>query len=198
MIAFAHDRTENANDRFIEMLPKIRNQAFLAFRSRDPETRAELIQEAVANAFVAYDRLVKLGKPDIAYPSPLAGYAIRQVISGRRVGTKLNQRDVMSPANRRVTVEQLHRYDHGDGAWKEVLVEDKHAGPAETAAARLDVAKWFRKLPATKRRVARVLATGETTQATAKKFSLTAGRVSQLRRELQASWQTLQGEPVPA
>ena len=55
-----------------------------------------------------------------------------------------------------------------------------------------------RKLPATKRRVARVLATGETTQATAKKFSLTAGRVSQLRRELQASWQALQGETVAA
>ena len=194
MIAFAHDRTENANDRFIEMLPKIRHQAFLAFRSRDPETRAELIQEAVANAFVAYDRLVKLGKPDIAYPSPLAGYAIRQVLSGRRVGTKLNQRDVMSPANRRVTVEPLQRFDRHDAVWKEVLVEDRHAGPAETAAARIDIAKWFRKLRSRNRKIAKALALGESTLATAKKFGLSSGRVSQLRQELRQSWRSMQGE----
>ena len=114
------------------------------------------------------------------------------------MGTPVNKRDVLSPANRRVTVQPLQHFDQGDGEWKEVLVEDKHAGPAETAAARLDVAKWFRKLPLTKRRIARVLAGGETTLATARRFGLTAGRVSQLRRELQASWRELQGEPVAA
>ena len=198
MIAFAHDRLDCVHDRFVAMLPQIKQQAAVAFRSRQPEEREELVQEVIANTYVAFARLVELDKADLAYATPLASYAVRQVVSGRRVGNRLNVRDVMSPANRRVTVEQLHRYDHGDGAWKESLVEDKHAGPAETAAARLDVAKWFRKLPAMKRRVARVLATGETTKTTAKKFSLTAGRVSQLRRELQASWQALQGEPVAA
>ena len=198
MIAFAHDRLDCVHDRFVAMLPQIKQQAQLAFRSRQPEEREELVQEVIANCYVAFARLVELDKVDLAYPTPLASYAVRQVVSGRRVGSRLNVRDVMSPANRRVTVEPLQHYDRRDCEWKEALVEDKHAGPAETAAARLDVAKWFRKLPSTKRRVARVLATGETTQATAKKFSLTAGRVSQLRRELQASWQVLQGEPVPA
>lgn len=198
MIAFAHDRLDCVHDRFVAMLPQIKRQAAVAFRSRQPEEREELVQEVIANTYVAFARLVELDKADLAYATPLAMYAVRQVVSGRRVGSRLNMRDVMSPANRRVTVEPLQHYDRRDCEWKEVLVEDRHAGPAETAAARLDVAKWFRKLPATKRGVAHVLATGETTQTTAKKFNLTAGRVSQLRRELQTSWQTLQGETIAA
>ena len=194
MIAFAHDRLDCVHDRFVSMLPQIKQQAQLAFRSRQPEEREELVQEVIANTYVAFARLVELDKADLAYATPLASYAVRQVVSGRRVGNRLNVRDVMSPANRRVTVEQLHRYDHGDGAWKESLVEDRHAGPAETAAARLDVAKWFRKLPSRNRKLAKTLATGESTQATAKKFNVTAARVSQLRRELEASWLAMQGE----
>ncbi len=200
MIAFAKHSVSSASTHqdFVAMLPAIRRHAQRAFRGHDPAERDELVAEVIADAFVAFRRLVELGKRDLAYATPLAMYAVRHVRSGRRVGTPVNKRDVLSPANRRITVEPLQHFDHGDGEWKEVLVEDKHAGPAETAAARLDVAKWFRKLPAAKRRIARVLATGETTKATARKCGLSEGRVSQLRRELQASWRELQGEPVAA
>ena len=200
MISFAKHSVSNESryQDFLVMLPAIRRHAQLAFRGLDPVERDELVAEVVADAFVAYRRLSELGKRELAYATPLAMYAVRHVRSGRRVGTPVNKRDVLSPANRRVTVQPLQHFDQGDGEWKEVLVEDKHAGPAETAAARLDVAKWFRKLPLTKRRIARVLAGGETTLATARRFGLTAGRVSQLRRELQASWRELQGEPVAA
>lgn len=198
MIAVAKQavHAESLYESFLEMLPAIQRYARHAFRGQDPVEREELIAEVVADALVAFRRLTELGKSRLAYATPLAMYAVRHVRSGRRVGTPVNQRDVLSPANRRVAVEPLQRFSHDDGEWQEVLVEDRHAGPAETAAARLDVAKWFRKLPVAKRRIARVLAGGETTQATAKKFGLTAGRVSQLRRELQASWRALQGEPV--
>lgn len=196
MIAFAKTSVASPQDRFLELLPSIERQARKAFYDRPPAEREELIQEVVANAYVAFTRLVELGKQELAYATPLTMYAVRHVHSGRRVGTPVNKRDVLSPANRYVTVEPLQQFDRSDGEWKEVLVEDKHVGPAETAAARLDVAKWFRRLPLTKRRVARVLATGETTKATAKKLGLSSGRVSQLRRELQASWRELQGEPA--
>jgi hypothetical protein len=121
----------------------------------------------------------------------LAWYAIKQVRTGRRVGSRLNIRDVLSPANRRVVVQ--HWQDDG---WQEVLVEDRHARPAETAAARIDVAAWFRSLSRKKRRVVRKLAQGETTGSVARMFGLPAGRVSQLRRELAESWEEFQGEPV--
>ena len=38
------------------------------------------------------------------------------------------------------------------------------------------------------------LATGETTKKAAKRFRVTPGRISQLRRELQQNWQDFQGE----
>lgn len=196
MIAFAKHSvsSESTHQDFVAMLPAIRRHAQLAFRGLDPVEHDELVAEVIADAFVAFRRLAELGKQQLAYAAPLAMYAVRHVRSGRRVGTSVNKRDVLSPANRHVTIEPLQQFDRGDGEWKEVLVEDKHAGPAETAAARLDVAKWFRTLPPAKRRVARVLAEGETTLATAKRFGLTAGRVSQIRRELQTSWRAMHGE----
>ena len=145
-----------------------------------------------------HTRLVELGKQDVAYATPLAQYAIRQVRSGRRVGSKLNQRDVMSPANQRVYIERLDQYDTADGNWKEVVVEDRHATPADTAAARLDLAQWFRSLPRRNRRIAKVLAYGESTAAAAKQFGISPARVSQLRQELRQSWQALQGELAAA
>jgi len=42
------------------------------------------------------------------------------------------------------------------------------------------------------------LATGETTNAAAKKFRISAGRISQLRRELEESWKKFQGDLVAA
>jgi uroporphyrinogen-III synthase len=68
----------------------------------------------------------------------------------------------------------------------------------QTAAARIDVAAWFRSLARKKRRIAQTLARGEGTGKVARMFGLTAGRVSQLRRELAESWEEFQGEPVAA
>lgn len=196
MIASAPTHRDEAHDQFLALLPKIRRQAALAFRSQPPDTRDDLIQEAVANAYVAYRRLVELGKRDIVFPTPLARYAVRQVRSGRRVGTRLNTRDVLSPANRRVVVESLVQFDPVDRVWKETLVEDRHAGPAETAAVRIDFARWFRSLPIKRRHIAALLAGGATTKAAARKSNLSPGRVSQVRRELEEAWARFQAEPV--
>ena len=155
----------------------------------------------MANAFAAFTRLVERGKEDVARPTPLAWYAIRQVRTGRRVGAKLNIRDVTSryaQLAKGIVVERLDKFDQQNGEWREALVEDRHAGPAETAAARIDVAAWFRSLSRKKRRVARKLARGETTGTVARMFGLSAGRVSQLRRELAKSWEVFQGEPTAA
>lgn len=196
MISIAHDQSENAHARFLAMLPQIEQIALHSFRGQQPEARAELVQEVVTNCYLAYCRLVQLGKIDRVFATPLARYAVRQINSGRRVGAKLNTGDVLSPANRRVHVEPLERYVRQDEQWKEAVVEDRRATPAETACARLDIAEWFRSLPHRHRQVAQALANGETTGSAAKKYQLTAGRVSQLRRELHASWQKCQGEYV--
>jgi hypothetical protein len=201
MIVIAHRRRnrpkQTSHADFERMLPQIREQARLAFRFARPELKEELIAETIANAFVAFSRLVQLGKQDVAYATPLAQYAIKQVRCGRRVGTKLNIRDVSSrhaQVAKGITLERLDKFDHDVGEWREALVEDRKAGPAETAAARIDVADWFRSLARKKRRIARELARGEGTGKVARMFGLTAGRISQLRRE----WAEFQGEVAVA
>jgi hypothetical protein len=200
MITFARPSPNDigSHDKFLAMLPTIREQAHLAFRSFDHEAREELIAETIANAWCAFARLVERGKEDVAHSTPLAWYAIRQVRCGRRVGSAIKSRDVMSLANRHVVVEPLDWFDDQAGEWREALVEDKHAGPADTAAARIDVAAWFRSLGRTKRRIAKLLARGEGTGAVATKFGLSPGRISQLRAELQESWLAMQGKAVAA
>lgn len=203
MIAIAKSSVpaDAVQDPFLKMLPAIQQQASHACRTQDAEARDEFVQEVVANAYLAFLRLVERGKEHLAYATPLARYAIRQIRTGRRVGARLNVRDVSSlhaRLTKRITVERLDRCDRDTGEWQEILVEDQHAGPAETAAARVDLAAWLRALSRTKRRVAKKLAKGETTGEVARMFNLSAGRVSQLRRELEASWLAFQGEPVAA
>ena len=91
-------------------------------------------------------------------------------------------------------METLDRFDKTKQEWKEVLVEDKHAGPAEIAASRIDFAAWLRLLPRRLRRIAETLAQGETTKKAAKRFHVSPGRISQLRRELQQNWDDFQGD----
>lgn len=188
-------------EQFVSLLPLIEEQARYAFRNQTFERREELIAEVIANAFVAFKRLVERGLSDVVYPTPLARYAIKQVRAGRRVGAKLNVRDVSSEyaqREKRFSVERLDRFDERKGEWQEAVVEDRKVGPADTAAARLDISDWLATLPRQKRRVAETLARGETTKATARKFAVSPGRISQLRRELESAWREFQGEVLMA
>jgi hypothetical protein len=186
---------------FEKLLPTIEKQASIAFRDSPHSEREEQVAETVANAFCAYQRLVERGKAEIAYATPLAQYAILQVRAGRRVGTKLNVRDVSSPYcqhRKRVRVERLDHYDSEEGGWQEIVVEDRRATPADVAATRIDFATWLRSLRSKHRRIAKTLATGETTTNVARKFRVSQARVSQIRGELRDCWLAFQGEPLPA
>jgi hypothetical protein len=191
------ERKGMVHEQFLAMLPRIRRQALVAFRDRGAEARQELAAEVVANAFCAYTRLVRRGKHDLAYPTPLAKYAIRQVRDGRRVGGRLNSQDIMSPGAGRLhgfTVERFDKKDQQTGILNEQLVEDRRAGPAATAAARLDLAAWLRSLSRRNRKIAKALSVGETTGGVAQQFGLSAGRVGQLRLWLREHWETFQGD----
>ena len=186
---------------FMGMLPKICRYARHAFRHLSPECREESVQDVVCNALVAFSRLADHGKIELAYPTVLARYGIVQHRCGRRVGTRLNILDITSPycrANKGVVVGRLDRYDANEEAWREILIEDRHAGPAEIATSRIDFAGWLKTLSRRDRKLALKLATGENTGKVAKLFKVSAGRISQIRRELMESWRTFVGEePMP-
>ena len=95
-----------------------------------------------------------------------------------------------------ILVGQLDCCDEPTGQWQEILVEDRHSGPAEVATTRIDFAAWFDSLPERTRKVAEALASGEATSHVAQMFGCSASRVSQLRRELHHSWRAFQGEAM--
>lgn len=177
--------------RFLAMLPAIRRQAEWAFRRHDADAREEAVQEVVATALVIFRRLVERQRTEAAYPSSLAGFAIRRVRSGRRVATRLNARDVSSPYCRirtGVRVRHLGLFCREDHLWQAHLVENRFAGPAEIAATRIDFGCWLAGLPARLQSIAKILATGEGTGEAARRLGVSSGRISQLRRQLEDSW----------
>ena len=195
------DRIPDWHPRFLAMVPAIRRTAGLCFRKLPLDLRQEMVEETIANSLLAYARLVERGKEDLAFPSALARFAVAQVRQGRQVGNRLNSKDVSSrwaQQRKGFQVQRLDQFDAGDEEWKEVLIEDGRATPAEIAASRIDFAAWLASMPSLRRRIARCLATGEGTMEAARQFAVSPGRISQIRREFHASWLTFQGEPLPS
>jgi hypothetical protein len=187
---------------FLAMLPAIVTHARIAFRHLNPEARAEAVQEVVCNALKAFARLVQLKKTDLAYPTVLARYAVAQFRDGRRVGSHLNVREVLSAyaqKHKGFTVERLDHFDEEENQWCEAVVQDtKTASVSDIVAFRVDFADWLASLSRRDRRIAESLAIGNRTGDVAKRFRLCAGRISQLRRELAESWRAFVGESPEA
>jgi hypothetical protein len=194
-------RTSRWNDKFLQLLPSIQEQAEYAFRRVPIDAREDLILEVVAAAYVLFVSLCRRGKTALVYPTPLAKFAIRHVREGRRIGSRCNSLDITSPcscAAKRTTIERLDRFNPRHGDWREVLVEDRTAGPAEIVMTRLDFASWLSTLSNRDRQLAEKLVLGETTGRVARTFRISAARVSQLRRELCANWHRFVGELADA
>jgi hypothetical protein len=183
---------------FLKMLPTIQTCARLAFRSLKPELRAERTQEVVCNALCAYFRLYQLGKVDLAYPTVLARYGVAQVKEGRRVGGHLNIQDVSSEycqQQKSIVINRLDHFDDEENAWQEAVIQDTRAAPVpDIVSFRIDFAEWLALLPRRYRRIAQTLAAGNTTGEVARRFDVSDGRISQLRRKLESAWQAFQGE----
>ncbi len=172
---------------FMAMLPAIERSARQALRKYPRWEREEALQAVTAHAAAAYARLAQLDKAQLAYPGPLASYGLKSYRGGRLVGGRENSNDVGSQSCRR---------KHGCQAqpWQETLSQTHRSTPAELAALRIDFGDWLNTLSVRDRRLAHELARGEQTMHVAAMFRLTAGRVSQLRRQLYRSWRAFVGE----
>jgi hypothetical protein len=159
----------------------------------------ELIAEVVALAFCMFVTLAKRGRIDLAFPTPLAAYGCRQALTGRRAGASLNVNDVTSrhcQQRKRIRVEQLDRFDTQHREWREAVVEDHRTPVPDQVAFRCDFPEWLKTLRRRDRKIAEMLARGEGTTKTAKRFKVSLGRISQMRRELHDAWTTFHGEPI--
>ena len=186
-------------DRFLAMVPVIERQARFAFRKLDANSGEEAVAEVVANALVAYARLVELGKEDLAYPTVLARYAVAQIRAGRHVGSGQKKNDVLAGIAGRshgVIAESLYRFDAKTGRWVEATVEDKRTPVPDQAAFRCDFPAWLATHAPRDRQIAESLSMGHSPSEVAHQFRISRGRISQLRREFHDSWQEFHGEAL--
>lgn len=191
------EKKSNWQQRFLALLPVIVNYVRPAFRELGPEAKAEAVQEAVANALVAYSRLVEQGRESVAFATVLAKFAIAQVRSGRQVGGRLNIKDISSKycqQRKGVRLGRLDRFDPQENCWQEAVVEDYRTPVLDQVAFRFDFPAWLQTLPPRDRKIARALAAGERTTDLAARFGVSLARISQLRREFERSWLAFHGE----
>jgi hypothetical protein len=183
------------------MLPVIRKYANNAFRYLDPEAREDAVHEVIANAVVAFARLVKLGKADLGYPTVLARYGVAQFRDGRRVGNRVRISEILSDYAQRqkgFLVERLDGFEKESGEWLEAIVEDARTPVPDQVGFRMDFPAWLKLQTRRNRRIAEALAVGNTTGEVARRFKVTSGRISQLRRQFHQSWKEFQGDTTAA
>lgn len=184
---------------FLDVLPAIRTHAQIQFRRWPRERREDAVQEAIASACASYHGLAAAGRCHVAHPSTLAAFAVKHVRAGRHVGGSQDRaRDAMS-----AVAQRRHRFttsSYCDGrdsdGLLQITIADRRTPVPDLAAFRIDFACWLRTLTRRDRRVVLALASGERTSAVAERFTISAARVSQLRRRYERAWAVFQGQPA--
>ena len=179
---------------FVAMLPEINTWLRLAFRQLGGEAREDAIEEGVVHSLLSYSRLHGKGRAEKANASSLAWYAVRAVKGGRPAVGRMNRKE---PLSRYAQVGSGIRFEHHDGQWIDKLVADKRAPIVDQVAAKMDVSAWFGSLTQRTKQIAKDLALGCSTSEVANKHGVTAGRISQLRRMLEESWDAFQQQATP-
>ena len=179
------------------MLPQIERLTEQLYRHFEPNRRDEAKQSAIVHCLLSYMRMHRRGRAHFATASTLVWYANLQVKCGRPAGGRMNGKDLLSEyAQRRrgFKVAQLHAYDPSTGSLIDSLADDIRAPIPDVVAVRLDSRAWFASLGPRSRGIAADLAKGCSTSEVARKHGVSAGRISQLRRELENSWTQFQHE----
>jgi hypothetical protein len=196
---------EALHHHFLLILPRIELHARV--RSRHlvcPAQRDDFICEAVALAWRSFLRLAERGKDATQFPSALATGVVRAVRSGRRLRGQERSRDVMSAAAQRrhgFRVEELlppaiHERFRSEplgqrcqDAFEERLKDNTQTPVLDQVVFRCDFPAWLLTLVQRNRMVVDELMAGEGTGDVARKFGLSPGRISQLRRQFEDGWQ---------
>ena len=109
----------------------------------------------------------------------------------------MNCKDVSSTycqLQKGLTLERLDRYDKYEGVWLEAVVQDHRTPVIDQVWFRIDSPEWLSRLAERQRQIAEALAAGSRTGEVAKEYGVSAGRISQMRREFEDSWDELHGE----
>lgn len=179
---------------FLSIMDKIETHACICFRDiKCPAKKADRIAEVIGLCWRWFRRLAERNKDATQFPSALADFAVRAVRSGRRVCGQLRPNDVLSEVaqqNRGFTVEKLPDYSTLNGTpIEEALQDNTRSAVPDQVAFRIDLPAWRRTHTQRNRRIMDDLMMGERTQDVARKYRMSAGRISQLRYQFKRDWQ---------
>jgi DNA-directed RNA polymerase specialized sigma24 family protein len=198
-----------AHRQFEAALPDL-HKTFRYLLRRRWRDREDLLAEAVACAWKAWRGLMDKGRDPVAVGvTGIAAFAARHTLKGRRIGNRnagRHRMDVQHPRARKLGGYEIVSYDSGaamgtesgPAAWKEWVAADRHMGPADAAAFRVDFSDWLASLPGRRRRTAELLAEGRGTLEVAAQVGVSPPAVSQARSWLEKNWKEFQREYPPA
>jgi hypothetical protein len=185
--------TDHLHAAFLTILPRIELHGRVYFRHKKGDKRDEAIAEMVALAWKSFVNCVRNGKNPLEFPMALARRAAQGVHNGRRLCGQEKIKDVLSPR-----AQQQHNFTvvslpegsslHGN-VFDEALIDNTQTPVPDQVSFRIDFPAWRLTRSERDRRVIDDLMLGERTLDVADKHGLTAGRVSQLRRDFQQDWE---------
>jgi hypothetical protein len=203
---------EDLHAAFLHLLPRLQRHCQIYFRHvACPATRDDRIADTVALAWRWFLRLHERGKNIDTFPMAFIFLVARAVQSGRRLCGQHESKDVMNPITQkrhhfrveslpvstRTAQESLSSRPGGQrlhDVFEERLVDNRVTPPDEQAIFRIDFTSWLESLTPRERRIIEAMAANERTKDISKAFSLSEGRISQLRREFHDGWQRFCGD----
>jgi hypothetical protein len=186
---------------FLTMLPTLERYACFAFRHLLAEARDNAVREVIANCLCAYHRIYERNELRRAFALALVRFAVAQYHAGRRVGTAWNSRDVYSAQAQQEADIEIHPLEtpgEQSDQWQESLTDNHQTPVPDQVHFRIEFPRWLDAQTNRNRQIAETLAFGYSTGEVARKFNLSAARISQIRRELYASWNEFTGESQAA
>jgi hypothetical protein len=165
---------------FVRCLPYMQKAARVAFQHLDSDKREEAVANTLALAWKAWHRLNQRGLAHAALLKPIVAFSVRQTKAGRRPDSAKKPRDPLSlRIYGTVTFESSDLIDGLVG--KETPIPD-------AVSFRMDVPAFLATLSDRNRRMAMDLAENRSTTEVAEKYGVSAGRVSQFRREFKTAF----------
>lgn len=199
---------------FLALQARIVRHAQIYFRDiRCSHRRSDCIAEVIGLCWKWFIRLARRGKDARQFPTVLANFAARAVRNGRRLCGQLKPKDVLSEAAQQkhsFRVESLptatrRSYEalYGTGGGQRLLdcfeerLQDNTVTPVpDQAAFRCDFPAWLATWTQRDQSIIADMAQNERTTQLARKYRLSPGRISDLRREFHDDWQRFVADPV--
>ena len=190
MIAIATPTDKQIQDEFREMLPELTSRLDCRFRGRSPDLRAENVAEAVALSWQMYLSARKRGKDVTA--GNVAWYAIRQVLSGRKLAGTTNL-DALSdtPLARERIGPHVSLFEIGeeDRVFYRVFGDRRWRWPiVDLVGSKMDLASLLDECDERDRRIIEMKLAGHRQTAIATELGVTPPAVCQRLRALRQRW----------